>query len=249
MWTPALDISQYQSGDGYGEPIIMIKVSGGDAGLYYDARATQHYYAAQNSGKAIGMYHFAGATDPIAEADFFIRACSPLAENDVMALDWEVGHPDPVGWCTQFVNHVHDATGVWPLIYMNAATVKAHDWSPVLRNCGLWLAHWGYTPDEDIPGVPPYVMHQYQGSPLDLDAFFGTVDQFKKYGYHNATPQPVPTPVPVEPVPTPVPEVPDPPATEPTPNPEPVPVPSRSLFDWLAQIVNIVINFLKGWRK
>lgn len=222
-WEHAVDISQYQSSDDYDVHIIMIKMCGGDAGLYYDSRATQHYYAAQNSGKAIGMYHFAGGTDPIAEADFFVRACSPLTENDVMALDWEISNPDPVGWCTQFVNRVHDTTGVWPLIYMNASTVQAHDWSSVLNNCGLWIAHWGYTPDEDIPNVPTYVMHQYQGSPLDLDAWFGSVEQFKAYGYH-AQPTPTPTPEP-EPVPSPEPSPEPQPVPDPTPEPTPSPVP------------------------
>lgn len=238
----AVDISQYQSGDDYDAQIYMIKMSGGDAGVYYDARASQHYYGAKSRGKSVGMYHFAGGTDPIVESNFFIRACSPLEENDVMALDWEVQHPDPVGWCLAFVNNVHDQTGVWPLLYINLATLRAYNWQPVLDKCGLWLAAWNGDPEGTIDtGGHPYIMHQYQGSPLDLDAWFESIDTFNKYGYHAAQPAPEPAPDPgpapqptPDPTPVPVPDpepVPDPtptptPDPQPTPDPEPTPTPA-----------------------
>lgn len=229
-YTPALDISRYQPNDDYAEPIVIIKMSGGDDGLYYDSKATQHYYAAQQAGKAIGMYHFAGGADPTAEADFFVRSCSPLAEDDVMVLDWEIQHPDPVGWCVAFIQRVIDTTNVRPLIYMNTSTEHAHDWSPVVSmNIGLWLADYRYTPDDSIAlrNWPAYAMHQFTSTPYDQDAWFGSVDQFRAYGFHanpqqpippEPTPPPGPTPAPA---PIPVPE----PTPEPTPLPEPVPVP------------------------
>lgn len=220
-YTAACDLSQYQPGDNYPEPIELIKVSGGDAGLYYDSKATQHYYAAQNAGKAIGMYHFAGGTDPIQEADHFIRACSPLTENDVLVLDWEVHHPNPVEWCRIFIQRVKDVTTVTPLIYMNTSTENAYDWTPVInQNVGLWLADYRYSPDENCPVKhwPTYVMHQYTSTPYDKDAFFGTVDQFKAYGYHTTTSVPVETPTPEA--------TPDVPAPTPEPTPEPAPAPA-----------------------
>lgn len=203
------DISQWQGDYDDDQPVIAIKMSGGDAGLYYDSKASINYNRAAAKGKAIIGYHFAGGTDPVAEADFFIRAMSPLANEDVLALDWEVSHPDPVGWCTQFVNHVHDQTGVWPLVYMNTSTCTSHDWSPVLNNCALWIADYRSTPDQDVPCGHPYIIHQYQGSPLDTDALFIPVETLKKYGYHApqapvAPPTPEPAPV-TQPEPTPVP--------------------------------------------
>lgn len=220
MYIQAKDISKWQ-GDWQdtGESIVMIKVSGGDNGLYYDPKATQNYYGSKNAGKAIGMYHFAGGTDAIAEANFFIKACSPLEENDVLALDWEVGNADPVGWCTQFVNRVHDATGVWPLLYLNLSTLNAHDWSPVLASCGLWLADWSVSPDGEAPTHHTYVMQQYGDSPYDKDAWFGTIDQFKAYGYHTLPVEqpPVNVTIPIESV-----EQPISPVSQPEPVVEPV---------------------------
>jgi len=215
-WTKAKDISRYQGNwQDTGEPIVMIKMSGGDDGLYMDSQAAGNYSGAIAAGRAVGGYHFAGGTNPEAEAAYFLKAMSPLAENDVYALDWEIQHPDPVGWCKDFMLYIYDQIKVWPLIYMNLNTLNSYDWSPVLTNCGLWLADWAVSPDANIPTTKIYVMQQYSDGPnYDHDAWFGSVDQFKKYGYHAPTP-PAPNP---EPVPAPSPQNPIAPA-EPVINP------------------------------
>jgi hypothetical protein len=176
-----------------------------------------------------------------------------------MALDWEVGHPDPVGWCTTFVNRVHDTTGVWPLLYINLSTLRSYDWSPVLNNCGLWVAAWGVDPENDLnTGGRPYVMHQYQGSPLDRDAWFGSIEQFNAYGYHAVQPAPAPpTEVPSVPTPSqapapspqpaPVPEpvpVPSNPAPAPTPSPPPVVVVDTPKVSWLDKLIQKFLTFV-----
>lgn len=263
------DISQWQGDYNMAanpDPAIAIKMSGGDAGLYYDSRASLNYAHAVNAGKVPIGYHFAGATDPIAEADFFIRAMSPLAENDVLALDWEVSHPDPVGWCTQFVNHVHDVTGMWPLVYMNMSTANGHDWSPVFDNCGYWCAAPSYGFDDTLPVKYPQVAQQGPiVNGVDTDAFFGTVEQLKAYGYHN-TPQPIPGPTPgptpspdptPDPVPTPTPEpTPDPvpvptpePTPIPTPTPDPQPTPPQSLWDVILSWFKSLVKWLSSWTR
>lgn len=225
---PAKDISRYQGAwQDTGEPIVMIKIGGGDDGLYFDSDATPNWNGAVSAGKAVGGYWFAGGGDPVAEANFFMNGMKPLEENDVYALDWEIQHADPVGWCNTFLNHVHDTIGVWPLIYMNLNTLNTYNWQPVLNNCGLWLADWAVSPSGTIPTSHTYVMQQFSDGPnYDHDEWFGTVDQFKKYGWHaptTPTPAPTPTPTPTPPVPqpdpTPVPPTPEP--TEPT-TPDPV---------------------------
>lgn len=199
----AIDISQWQgviNWNAVPQPIAIIKMSGGDAGLYTDSKANANYYGAKSSGKALGMYHFAGGINASNEADFFVAACSPLEQDDVLVLDFEIPHNNPVGWCNTFVTRVHDRTGVWPLLYINLATLNAHDWSPVLVNCGLWLAAWNNDPNATLTDKV-YVMHQYSSNGsvpgiagrVDLDAWFGTLAQFKKYGYQVAAPVPEPT--------------------------------------------------------
>lgn len=232
-----IDISQYQGAidwnavkaDGYS--IILVKVSGSDAGDYIDAWAGNHYNGARATGLAVGTYHFAGGGDPNHEAEYFVNVCSPLDENQVLALDWEIQHVDPVGWCTAFVNRVKALTGIWPIIYFNGSTWNAYDWTPVTNNCGVWVAWYGQDPEVDLPVHGTYIAHQYtsQGQVpgiagnVDLDAWYIDVPTFNKYGYHSNN-QPAPAPVP-DPVPTPTP-VPDPvPQPEPTPTPTPTPDP------------------------
>jgi len=216
MWTKAKDISRYQGAwKDTGEPIVLIKMSGGDDGLYMDANATANYRAAVKAGKAVGGYHFGGGVQSAAaEAAYFLKAMSPLAENDVYALDVEAhlaSRPDVVTWVQDFVNYIHSHIGVWPLVYMNLSTLNAHNWSAVLKNCGLWLADWAVPPNASIPTHYTYVMQQYSDGPnYDHDAWFGTVAQFKAYGYHAPKPQPTPIASSPAPEPRPAPAAPPP---------------------------------------
>jgi hypothetical protein len=266
MFVRAKDISQYQGTfKNTGEPIVMIKMSGGDAGLYMDPQATNNYEVTKKLGKAVGGYHFAGGTDPIKEADYFIKAMSPIAENDVFCLDWEVQHANPVDWCLQFVNEVHSKTSVWPLLYINASTCNSYDWSPVLKNCGLWIADYAVSPEANVPVKHTYVMHQYTDKPYDQDAWFGTVEEFKAYGYHAPKPKPTPiqapkpTTKPAQP-PTPAPPQPPQPQTAPpvppevnqpqtpktdnqTPGQTQPPQVAPKKVNWLIQLVDKILRF------
>ena len=239
-YTKGIDVSQWQGNINWqavrnaGYEIAIIKMGGGDAGLYTDARANYNYYSAKAAGLAIGGYWFAGGGNPENEADFFIAAMSPLEPNDVLILDWEINHADPVGWCVRFCQRVIDRTGIRPIFYTNQNRVVTLNWQPLVNmNIGLWVAHYGMSPDEqmNVGAWPTYIMHQYTSSGsvagiagrVDLDAWFGSVDQFRKYGYQPVvTPPPAPTP---EPTPPPTP-VPDPPAPEPKPPVDPTPPPA-----------------------
>lgn len=204
----ALDVSRWQGDINWaavkeaGYQIAVIKISGGDDGFYFDSKANQNYNNAKANGLSVGGYHFAGGTDPVAEAEYFVKGMSPLEENDVLVLDWEIQHSNPVNWCTQFVNKVHELTTVWPIIYMNGSTLNSQDWSPVTNNCGVWVAWYGTNPDADLPVKYPYIMHQYTSSGsvpgisgnVDLDAWYYDIPTWNKYGY-NAPQAPAPEPI------------------------------------------------------
>lgn len=224
----ALDVSQWQRAINWpavksaGYEIAVIKVSGSDAGDYVDSRAGVNYDGARNAGLAFGTYHFAGGTDPRHEAEYFVNICSPLDENQVLVLDWEVRHADPVGWCNAFVDRVHELTGIWPIVYMNGSTRNSYNWDVVAAKCGIWIAWYDRDPNQDLPVKGTYIMHQYTSGGsvpgiagrVDLDAWYGTVEQWNKYGYHKPVTPPTPPVEPPKPVDPPTPPV-APPVTPP----------------------------------
>lgn len=250
-------------------PVVFMKMSGfyyGSKAGYYDQQASRNYNNAIRLGKVPGLYHFAGGGDPIAEADWFIGACSPLAEGDIMILDYELTgsmNPpaDPAEWCWQFVNRVHERTGTWPLFYTYTSMLNQYGFNKVLQQCGLWLADYRYRPEDDIPGVPPYIIHQFQGSPLDTNACFIPLDVLKRYSYHvPVAPSPevphtpeTPPPAP-EPVPPTQPDIPDTKPPEPTPTPEPtpeppVPTPTPTPVEDNVSIVDLIKKIVQWIRK
>lgn len=134
-----LDISNHQS------DIDVNALSGIDAiickateGTYYvDPYCDGFYQTTKDRGLLRGFYHFAGNSDPIAEADFFITNTEGYFNDGIPILDWE--GDQSVDWVNIFVNQIHDRTGVWPIIYAN-------DWrfnqGGVEANCGRWVASY-----------------------------------------------------------------------------------------------------------
>ena len=215
---PFVDISYAQGNynmQGNPDSIIAIRMSSGDGGLHFDSQAYTNYKNATDYGKVIINYHFAGTADPTTEANFFLEAVSPFAENDIYALDIEMGQS--ADWINTFVDVVHTATGCWPLVYMNISTANSI-WSDVNTNCGLWLAapSWGF--DQTITELDPSIIYVAQQGPIvngvDTDMFFAPdLNHVKAYGYNVPPVQTPPTQSPVEPTPTPT----------PTPLPQPLP--------------------------
>lgn len=231
---PAVDISKYQGAwQDYPADIVMIKMSGGDNGLYFDPDAATNYTDAKAAGKHVGGYHFVGWTAGAPqEASWFLKAMAPLTENDVYALDAESGSvavsASSPAYILAMAEYIHNAIGVWPLIYMNLSTLNSYNWDAVLANCGLWLADWAVSPEATIPTQHTYVMQQYSDGPgYDHDEWFASLAAFDLYGWHApaaASPAPVPAPV-VTPTPTPTPPAtpaPTPPAPTSVTPPAPV---------------------------
>lgn len=236
-----LDVSQWNGTINWPqvtEQFVFVKMGGGDAGLYLDSMATKNYYGAKAAGKIVGGYWFAGGTDPIKEADYFVRAMSPIAPGDLFALDWEISHINPVQWCLQFVTEVHTKTGVWPWLYINASTCNAYDWSPILANCGLWVADYAVSPTVNVPIKYTYIAQQYTDTPYDKDKFFGSIDELKAYGYKVPVATPAASPAPSAPPVAPSSPTPTAPTTVlskigttlPTASPTPVPTPAPTVI-------------------
>ena len=99
--------------------------------------------AAKRLGKVWGFYHFAGDGNATEEADYFYDNCAGYFHDGVPILDWE-GNQD-VAWVNEFVNRIHERTGVWCWIYANPWRFNQ---GGVEQNCARWVASY---PDVSHP--------------------------------------------------------------------------------------------------
>ena len=150
----------------------------------------------RETGKLLGLYHYAGGEDPIKEADFFVDTVRPYSNNAMLVLDWEAeqnkSFDSSSKWCFKFLSRVKQRTRQQPVIYMNAKTVASANWSRIKESgFDLWLA--GYPDLRDSWDVPelkfdtlPWrwpAMWQYttSGGTLDRNVFYGEIEEWQKY--------------------------------------------------------------------
>lgn len=192
-----VDISNHQAGINVrtlGAGFVGIKATEGVG--WSDPALSSNLASTRASGVPALFYHFARPVGPEnsaqAEAESFLKVVLPLlAPGDLMALDWEAEHQENTAWALEWLERVEKATGRKPLIYMNASTANAHDWSRVkAAGYALWLAAYPSSATVEgfrVPGNPPSVpgwtvaIWQYAstgrlpgyGGNLDLNVFYG----------------------------------------------------------------------------
>lgn len=115
-------------------------------------------YAVQRAikdGKLWGFYHYASGGDPVAEADYFYKNTKDYFKKGIPCLDWEAEQNSKWGntaWCRKFVERIHELTGVWCMIYVQASAV----WqcASCATDCALWVA--GYPTNAASWAVPSF---------------------------------------------------------------------------------------------
>jgi GH25 family lysozyme M1 (1,4-beta-N-acetylmuramidase) len=101
-----------------------------------------------------GAYHFGIGGNPIGQAEHFLNTVKPDAKT-LLAVDFET-NPDgatmTLAEAEQLVDHIHQQTGRWPLLYTSRTFMKdAAPGNPatILSNCPLWVASY-----QDAPSIP-----------------------------------------------------------------------------------------------
>lgn len=162
---------------------VIVKKTQGVTYVFKDSDALLN--RAQNDGKLLGVYHYAGGNDPEREAEFFYSECREWVGKAICCLDFEEYQNagwDDSDWARRFVDRFHDMSGTWPLIYIQASAI--HRVENCADVCGLWVA--GY-PDNrnswDMPNfrydVSPweaYTLWQYTSSNEKTDRNFAQLD-------------------------------------------------------------------------
>lgn len=99
---------------------------------------------AANSGKSIGVYHYAMGNDARREADFFVDNVKGYIGRAVLALDWESMDNPQFGngsWIDAWVQRVYERTHVWSVIYLQASALGQLS-GYVREHCGVWVAQY-----------------------------------------------------------------------------------------------------------
>lgn len=129
---------------------------------------------ASNSGKSIGVYHYAMGRDANTEADFFIDNIRGYVGSAVLVLDWESQDNPSFGngaWVETWVRRVHDRTRVWPIVYVQASALGQLS-AFVRAHCGVWVAQYA-----------SMAVTGYQGTPWLYGAYGEAMRQYTSNGY------------------------------------------------------------------
>lgn len=154
---------------------------------------------AADSGKSIGVYHYAMGNSAVAEADFFVDNVAGYIGRAVLALDWESADNPQFGngaWIETWVRHVYDRTRVWPIVYVQASALGQLTLF-VREHCGVWVAQYasmnvtGYQAVPWLYGAYGEAMRQYTSNGyvpghvgrLDLNYFRGERWQWDAYAH------------------------------------------------------------------
>lgn len=214
-----IDVSSWQPSDITSRVTADFAIVKTTQGLnYVNPNANAQIANAKASGKEIGVYHYAGGNDCVAEADYFLQHSGNYVREAVLFLDWESEQNAAWGnadWSTCWVNRVKERTnGVIPMVYVQASAVNQVAGA---RNAGagLWVAQYanmeptGYQSNPWNLGAYGEAMRQYTATGvlegysgyLDLNVFRGDKTAWRKYanpsgngGGSASASKPAPTP-------------------------------------------------------
>lgn len=201
---------------------VIIKVNDGTPDAtsdYIDTQFKNNQSKARSANCIRGYYHVCYPTlnSASAEASYFVSLLSDIQEGEILALDFEpIGNnlfknadgsyaQSNVEWVLAWLSAVSSAlNGIKPLVYMDASILNSMDWSSVANaGYGLWLAEYSGNPN-DIIGLKYWsfmAFSQFSDQALvdgisgrvDQDAFYGSAEDFIKYGYVPLVVTPTPT--------------------------------------------------------
>lgn len=151
MALKGIDISNWQAGINLAAvapnvDFVIVKATEGIG--FVDKQCDKFFQEAKRLGKKLGFYHFARTNNAVAEADFFYQNTRDYFGQAIPILDWEVD--DSVAWVNEFVNRIHELSGVWCWVYANPWRFNQ---GTVNLNCGRWIAGYPYAITDVAYGI------------------------------------------------------------------------------------------------
>ena len=199
-----IDISHYQGDIDWGQltqsrltdfPIEFVFMKATEGGDHGDDTFARNFSEAGKHGFIRGAYHFfSPATDPLKQADFFIRTVK-LAPGDLPpVLDVEVTgkkkKEELQGNIKRWLDRIEAHYGVKPILYTSYKFKTRYLSDSIFDTYPYWIAHyyvdsvkyegkwhfWQHTDVGSVPGIEENV---------DLNVFNGTLEELKKMTIDN----------------------------------------------------------------
>lgn len=214
------DLSRWQGNIDWDEfrkhvDAVVIKATGSDGGLYTDGKFIRNRDEARRVGLPIWFYHYKGSGTAKEQAQYMLNAIGGLRPGEAIVCDDENEAKVNPGFLAEFTDAIKELTdGLINVVYSNLSRFQGVDVSGLKgRNVAAWVAKYGMnTGTIEGAGTPPtldtisIVMWQYTSAArisgvsensVDMNIFYGTVEQFKAYGAKGNVPAPsAPQPAP-----------------------------------------------------
>ncbi len=191
-----MDISHYQGDINWKElartrqgafPIRFVFMKASEGGDYDDKSFRQNFDSAKAYGFIRGAYHFYNPqTDPLRQADFFIRSVEldsgdlpPVLDIEKMGTDEETLRRDLKRWLDRVEAHYE----VKPILYTSYKFKTRYLDDSIFNSYPYWIAHyyvdsvtyqgewkfWQHTDAGTLPGISGQVdLDIFNGSPEEL---------------------------------------------------------------------------------
>lgn len=183
---------------------VVIKATGADDGLYTDSKLGRNRDEARRVGLPRWFYHYKGKGGSARQqAEYFVAAIGGLQPGEGLVLDDENEPSVNVGFVCEFADRVKELTGLNIVIYSNQARFQGDLSEIKKRDIGAWSAKYGSNSGnpEGSPATASnlsVIMWQYTstgrvmgyGGAIDLNIFYGDVNQFNAYGAKGNVPAP-----------------------------------------------------------
>lgn len=207
MGLNGIDIASYQKtlvpSQMTSTDFIIIKATQGNS--YLNPTFKTQYQQAKAAGKLLGIYHYIDGSGADAEANYFVNAVKSVngIGEAILAVDEQSNQNSQYGnvnYVKQLMDKIYSLTGVKPFLYISHSIASKYN---SIANAGypLWgaqYANYNQTNYQSSPwrdgqnwgnwGADPTI-RQYSstgritgyGGNLDLDLFYGTKEDWKKY--------------------------------------------------------------------
>lgn len=158
-WQGQVDLGAYHAA---GHSAIILKLGGGDDGLYVDSAYKTRAGQARSNGLDVAGYFFNGpAAAPKAAERFCEANLTGFDATDHLIIDVE-GNAGTVWSPAQASDFIDAFRSVHPqgraLVYMSASLTRSADWSAVAKKAGLYVASYG-ADDGTLPAGSPLIEH------------------------------------------------------------------------------------------